>query len=73
MRKRIATTSAFGIWENDHYTVANEKASKPPLVLMALWKGLERLYLHQDGIKRGGVAQTGKFFCVEHVDNSHFG
>jgi hypothetical protein len=62
MRKRIATTSASGIWENDHYTVASEKASKPPLLLVALWNGLGGLYLNQDGIKRGGVAQIGKFF-----------
>jgi hypothetical protein len=62
MRKRIATTSAFEIWENDHYTVANEKASKPPLLPVPSWKGLGRLYLHQDGIKRGGVARIEKFF-----------
>jgi len=30
-RKRIATTSTFRMWENDNYTVENEKASKVPL------------------------------------------
>jgi hypothetical protein len=35
---------------------------------MALWKGLGGVYLHQDGIKRGGVAQIEKFFCGQDVD-----
>jgi hypothetical protein len=33
-----------------------------PLLPVASWKGLGQLLLHQDGIKRGGVAQIGKFF-----------
>jgi hypothetical protein len=35
---------------------------------VALWKGLGGLHFNQDGIKRGGVAQTGKFFCSEYID-----
>jgi hypothetical protein len=44
------------MWENDHYTVEKQKASKLPLLPVASWKGLGGLHLNQDGIKRGGVA-----------------
>jgi|GraSoi2013_100cm_1033763.scaffolds.fasta_scaffold434535_2 hypothetical protein len=38
------------------------KASKLPLLPVASWDGFGRLHFNQDGIKRGGVAQVGKFF-----------
>jgi hypothetical protein len=42
--------------------VEKEKASKLPLLPVASSMRLGRLHLNQDGIKRRGVAQIGKFF-----------
>jgi hypothetical protein len=42
--------------------VEKQNASKPPRSTVALFVGLRWLHFHQDGIKRCGVAQVGKFF-----------
>jgi hypothetical protein len=47
--------------ENRNYTVEQWTPSKH-LRLNVLGCRLEKLYFNQDGIKRGGVAQVGKFF-----------
>src|SRR5580658_3619215 len=36
--------------------------------LLSLGCRLEKLYFNQDGIKRGGVAQVGKFFRSQHIN-----
>ena len=54
--------------ENGNYTVEQWRPSKHLRLNRPQDAGLEKLYFNQDGIKRGGVAQVGKFFRSKHIN-----
>jgi len=54
--------------ENRNYTVEQWTPSKHLRLNRSQDGRLEKLYLNQDGIKRGGVAQVRKFFRSKYVN-----